>query len=176
MQQIGRHRRTIALAAAAGLMAVACGSDPAPLERMAAQVARLDEVVPIVEELRATDFENSAHCRNLAYARGAFGFLEEDGCERDDTVQFDPVALADHARLAGAIEASGVATDRILVATYDADGDLETAWFRLSDAQLPTTGSISTTRPDVEPKRDVPGRRDFTRIDDDWWFVWSPDD
>ena len=26
------------------------------------------------------------------------------------------------------------------------------------------------------PQTDQPGRLDFTRIDDDWWFVWSPDD
>jgi hypothetical protein len=28
----------------------------------------------------------------------------------------------------------------------------------------------------VVPKGDDPGRREFTRIDDEWWFVWSPDD
>jgi hypothetical protein len=28
----------------------------------------------------------------------------------------------------------------------------------------------------VVPKGYDPGRREFTRIDDEWWFVWSPDD
>jgi len=143
---------------------------------MAADVSRLGEVVAIVEELRVTDFENSEHCMNLGYARGAFGFLDEEGCERDGTGQFDAVALADHGRLATAIDASGVATDRILVATFDGDGNLETAWFVLGNATFPDFWECLYDPTDVVAKQDVPGERDFTRIDDDWWFVWSPDD
>ena len=89
--------RRVAAIAAAALVAVACGGGPAPLDQRPAEVARLEGVVPIVEELRVTDFENSARCRNLAYVRGAFGDLEEAGCEREDTVPFDAPAQADHA-------------------------------------------------------------------------------
>jgi hypothetical protein len=143
---------------------------------MAAEVARLAEVVPIVEELRVADFENSARCRNLGYARGAFGHLDEEGCERDGTSAFDAVSLADHVRLAKAIDASGVATDRILNATYDMDDNLETAWFVLEDASFSDFWEYLYDPAGVVPKRNEPGRREFTRIDADWWFVRSPDD
>ena len=143
---------------------------------MSADVARLDAVVPIVEELRVTDFEDSAHCRNLGYARGAFGKLDEDGCEREGTRQFDGAAIADHARLAEAIAASGVAATRILTATYDADGELETAWFALEDGSITEDWTYLYDPTGVEPTQDVPGRQDFTQIDEDWWFVRSYDD
>ncbi len=68
-------RRLLALTAV--LVAACGGGPPPPPDQMAEQVARLDRVIPIVEELRVTDFENSAWCRNLGYARGAFGDLQQ---------------------------------------------------------------------------------------------------
>ena len=58
------------------------------------------------------------------------------------TGQFDAVALDDHARLAQAIDASGVAIDRMLMATYDADGVLQTARFEIEGRPVPTSCSI----------------------------------
>ncbi len=177
MQRIHRHPRTFALIVASMLLAAACGGDPAPPPgQMAADVARLDEVVAIVQELQVTDFEQSAWCTNLAYERGTFGMLEQDGCARDGTGPFDAVALADHARLAQAIEASGVEADRIRLATYDGDGDLETAWFALHDANIQDNWEYLLDPNGVELKQDVPGQVDFTQIDGDWWFVRSFDD
>ena len=167
---------TNAVVAAATLFVAACGGGPPQPDRLAADVARLDEILPIVEELRATDFEASAQCRNLGYARGAFGDLAQDGCERDGTEQFDAAALADHARLAEAIETAGVATDRMLVATYDADGVLETARFHLEGAPFLDYWEYLYDPSAIEVKVDVPDQRDYTRINDDWWFVLSPDD
>ena len=171
----GSRMATVALLAATTLV-VACGGAPPAPDRLAAEVGRLDAVLSIVEELRATDFEDSAQCRNLGYARGAFGDLAQDGCERAGTEQFDAVALADHARLAEAIEASGVSTDRMLVATYDADGELETARFHLEGAPFLDYWEYLYDPGAVEVKLDVPDQRDYTRINDDWWFVLSPDD
>jgi hypothetical protein len=143
---------------------------------MAADVRQIDDIVPLVEELRVTDFEASERCSNLAYQRGAFGHLEQDGCERDRTEAFDAIALADHTRLAQAIEATGVATERILSATYSVAGDLETAWFVLDDPSFPDFWEYLYDPSGLVPKPAVRGQRDFTRIDDDWWFVLSPDD
>jgi hypothetical protein len=175
-QQIRPHPRTIALAAVAAWLVVACTSGQPPITRMAAEVARLGAAVSIVEELRVTDFEDSPYCRNLGYARGAFGHLEQDGCEREGTGPFDAVALADHARLAQAIEASGVATDRIRAATDGPDGDLEAAYFVLDAPSVLDSWEYLYDPAGVVDTTDVPGSRDFTRIDDDWWFVGSPDD
>ena len=167
---------TIALVAVVMALAVACAGGPPQPDRMATDVAQLDSVIPIVAELRATDFEDSEHCQNLGYARGAFGDLAQEGCERDGTGQFDAVALADHARLAQAIEASGVPVDRMLVATYDADGAIETARFEIEGRPLLDFWEYLYDPGDVEAKQDVPGQRAYTRINDDWWFVLSPDD
>jgi hypothetical protein len=143
---------------------------------MTVEVARLDAVLPIVEELQLTDFEDSPYCRNLGYARGAFGDLGQDGCERQGTVQFDAVATEDHARLAEAIVAAEVAATRIPTATYDADGKLLTAWFVLQDDSVSEDWAYLYDPTRVESTEDVPGRQDFTRIVDDWWFVRSYDD
>ena len=130
--------------------------------------------MPIVEELRVTDFEDSPYCRNLAYARGAFGDLGQEGCQRDGTRQFDAAALADHARLAEAMTASTVATNRIRT-TFDADGVLETAWFAL--VVLHERRLVLRLRPDRRPaQEESSGREEFTRIGDDWWCVRSFDD
>jgi hypothetical protein len=159
------------------LFVLACGGDPVPpVARMADEVTRLDAVIPIIAELRVTDYERSRDCRTLGYARGAFGDAGEESCARDGTRQFDAVALADHARLAGAIQAAGVATDRILTATYEPDGDLETARFRLDGAPFLQFWEYLYDPTDVVPKEDVPGRVHFTQLGDGWWFVWSPDD
>jgi hypothetical protein len=111
----------------------------------------------------------------VAYARGSFGD-RGDGCERDETVAFDAAALADHTRLSLAIEASGVAFERILIATHKPDSGLETAYFVLNDTPFLDYWEYLYDPTGGVPKADDPGRREFTRINDDWWFVWSPDD
>lgn len=168
----------VAGAALAVAVAGACAGEmpPPPLERMAADVARLGEVVPIVMELHATDFEDSPQCTNLAYERGAFGHLDEDGCERDGTVEFDAQALDAHARVAQAIAASGVAATRMRSATYAPNGDLETAWFVLEGSPLLDAWEYLYDPSGSVPKEDVAGRIDFTPLVADWWFVVTPDD
>jgi hypothetical protein len=170
-------RRVLAVALLAAIATLGCGGGlPQQPSKLAADVAALDAVVPLLEELRVTDFEASPYCRNLAYRRGAFGHLAQDGCQRAGTVEFDEVALADHGRLAEAIEASGVTTGRLREATYTPDGDLETAWFMLNDASIDENGDYLYDPTGAEPKDDVPGEQTFTRINDAWWFVWSRDD
>jgi len=176
MRSVVARGSTTALGMAVTLVLIACAGGPPAPDRMATDVERLDAVIPVIAELRATDFEDSEQCRNLGYARGAFGDLAEEGCERDGTGQFDAVALADHARLAKAIDASGVAIDRMLVATYDVDGDIETARFEIEGRPLLDFWEYLYDPKDVEAKQDVPGQRAYTRINDDWWFVLSPDD
>lgn len=159
------------------LLAAGCASGGLPPpNQMAADVGRLDAVLPILEELRVTDFEASPFCRNLAYARGVFADLAQDGCARDGAIGFDEVASNDQARVAAAIDATAVMTDRIRVATYAPDGDLETAWFALTDASITDNGDYLYDPTNVEPKVDVADLQTFTRINGDWWFVWSLDD
>ena len=71
MNVITRNRRSKALAAVvAGLIVAGCGSGllrPSP-ERMATDVAGLADVVPLVEALRLTDFEDDGTCTIAAYA------------------------------------------------------------------------------------------------------------
>ena len=162
--------------AMATLAVAACSSSPPPPDELTAAAARLDAVIPIVEALRVTDFEASADCRNLGYARGAFGDMDAEGCQRDGTGPFDAVALADHARLAGAIVAAEVEIDRLRSATYAADGTLETAWFSVIDASVTDDWEYLFDPTGVVPKPDAPDTQDFTRLDDLWWFVRSRDD
>jgi hypothetical protein len=177
MRSVSAPLQVVALAVLAALVTLGCGGGlPQRPSKLAADVAALDAVVPLLEELRVTDFEASPYCLNLAYVRGAFGHLAQDGCQRAGTVEFDALALDDHARLAAAIEASGIATDRLRVATYAPDGALETAWFMLTDASIEENGEYLYDPTDAEPKQDVPNELTFTRINDAWWFVWSRDD
>jgi hypothetical protein len=162
--------------ATAVLVAACVGGGPPQPDQMPADVARLEAVLPLLEELRVTDFEDSPYCLNLGYGRGAFGHLAQDGCARAGTVEFDAAALGDHARVAEAIDASGVTTDRLRTATYTPDGDLETAWFALTDASIDDNRDYLYDPSGVEPKVDVPDALRFTRIDGAWWFVWSRDD
>ena len=166
----------LALGLAGALMLAACGSRPPTPDQMTADAAALQGVVPVMEALRITDFEESPWCRNLGYERGAFGDLTQDGCERDGTVAFDAAALDDHRRVSDAIAASGVPIDRILAATYDADGRLETAWFHHAGDELPDRWEYLYDPTGVVPKAAEVGRRELTRAGDAWWFVWSEDD
>jgi hypothetical protein len=153
----------------------ACGApQPPPPDQMAADVARLQAVVPLAEELRVTDFENLPYCRRVDYARGTFVVHAEDGCEL--TRPIDPVALADHSRLAEAIASTGVSIFRIRTVTYDPAGALESAWFAITDASVQDDWAYLYDRTGTVPKVDQPGRIDFTAIADGWWFVWSLDD
>ncbi len=167
-----------AIAPVMALLIVACVGDasPPPPDRMAAEVTRLGQVIPIVNELQVTDFEDSPYCRNLAYVRGTFGDLAQDGCARDGTIQFDTNGLADHARLAQAISATNVPTDRIRAATFTPEGDLETAWFVLEGSSVLDFWEYLYDPVGAVPKQDVPDQIDFTPVAEDWWFVWTPDD
>jgi hypothetical protein len=174
MHRVARTGRAFALAALVLAVAACADQRPTP-QQMAADVARLDAVVPVLEDLRVTDFEDSAFCRNLAYARGAFGNLAQEGCEREGTGQFDEAALADHARVALAIAATGVTTDRMQDVTYDAEGSLETARIRLVEASVTENWEYLYDPTGVVPKQNVDGQA-FSRIAPDWWFVSSRDD
>jgi hypothetical protein len=170
-----RPLRSIVAVAITALALAACGGPPAP-EQMAAEVTGLGAVVPILEELQVTDFEASPFCRNLAYARGTFGDLSQDGCARDGSVDFDAAARDDHERLARAVEGSAGAADRIRLLTYDAEGRLSSAWFVLTEAS--TTEDLAYL---YDPSGEVAAQgaseqQAFTRIDGDWWFVRSYDD
>ena len=50
------------------------------------------------------------------------------------------------------------------------------AWFVLNDARIPDYWEYRSDPANSVPKRDDPGRIDFTQVGADWWFVWSPDD
>lgn len=80
-----------------------------------------------------------------------------------------------HARVAEAIDASGVATSRIRLTTY-ADGVLTSAWFQIDDASVTDDWHDLYDPTGVVPKVNDPGRTEYVRIDEDWWFVRSFDD
>ena len=168
--------RPASIIALAALVVAACSSAPVLPGEMAADVGRLQTVVPIVEELRVSDFENSPYCRNLGYARGVFGDLAQDGCARDGTQPFDAVAVADHARVAEAITATDVPATRIRTVTFDADGGLRTAWFVLQDGSITEDQAYLYDPANTVAKVNADGGEAFTRLDDAWWFVRSPDD
>ena len=171
-----RRALVLALGLAGSLVLAACGGRQPTPDEMAADAAALQALVPVVEALQVTDFEQSPWCRNLGYARGAFGDLTQDGCERDGTVAFDALALDDHRRVSDAIAASGVPIDRILSVTYDDDGRLETAWFHHAGDELPDRWEYLYDPTGVVPKAPEAGRREFARAGAAWWFVRSEDD
>jgi hypothetical protein len=168
-----RSRLLAAASVALTALLAGCGGGPPDPQAMGIAAASLDRVLPLVEDLQLTDAELGPPCPSLSYPRGTFRQSHED-CGPEGSMDFDAIAVADHARLVEAIEASGVDVERITLATYHPDGTLESAWFRLQDSSIEDdflylydpTGSV--------PK--VDGRDDFTAIDGQWWFVTSFDD
>lgn len=166
------RRIVIVLALVLAAVVTACGA-PEPAQRPAEDVARLEAVIPVLEDLGAADFEDSPYCRALGYRRGQFGILDEAGCERPGTVAFDEVAAADHARIAGAMEGSGVQVLRVR-STFGPDGTLETATFMLLDSSVERDWAYLFDPRNVVAKAD--GAAEYTQLGGAWWLVASRDD
>jgi hypothetical protein len=145
-------------------------------EDVAVGMARLRQVVPLLEELEVTGFIAEDGCRWLLYERGQF-FDGGESCQPDRAVAFDGVALADHARIVATIEASGAPTRRINQAHIGADGRLQGALFVHSAHPWPDYWGYVYDRGNREPKVDGgPLEVDYTRVDATWWFMSSLDD
>jgi len=157
----------------AGCLGSARPPDPA---QMAAETGRLDQVLPLLEELGVTRFTAEDGCTWIIYARGRF-FDGGESCQPGGAGPFDDAARADHARLLEAIEAAGAPTRRMLNATIGSDGRLGTALFLHSAHPFPSYWTYLYDPGNVEPKVDG-GRLEVkhTRVNAGWWFVSSLDD
>jgi hypothetical protein len=166
--------------ALAAVIAVVCacsllGGRPSS-EQMTVQVARLTLVLPLLEELRVSEFERG-RCQVLVYGRGAFVGDGETcitgAAPFDGIAPFDDVAAADHARIAAALNATGVPTDRIELAP-GRSGDRETVRFILTTTSVRDAWAYVYDPGDSQSKAATRGA-EYLRIDRDWSFVVSPD-
>jgi hypothetical protein len=143
---------------------------------MAVEAGRVQEIVPLLEELAVTGFSAEDGCTWLIYRRGGF-YDGGDSCQPGEAAPFDAVARADHARLLAAIAANGAPTRRMNDATFGPDGRLRTAWFVHSAHPWPDFWEYLYDPGDVTPKVDGgPLEAVYTRIDGAWWFRSSIDD
>jgi hypothetical protein len=174
-------RRILAMGAAAlaatSLVAGCLGSPrPPDAAQMAVEAGRLDQVLPLLEELGVTRFTAEDGCTWIIYARGAF-FDGGESCQPGGAGPFDDIAQADHARLLEAIAAAGAPTRRMLDATMRPDGRLGTALFAHSAHPFPSYWEYLYDPGNEQPKVDG-GRLEVshTRVNAGWWFVSSLDD
>jgi hypothetical protein len=152
-------------------------ADPPAPETMEREVASLQtHVLPLIEEIQATWYEESA-CNIVEYGRGTFSDDGECG-GRPGEQQFDTESRADFDRLIDAVDRSGVATKELLNATYDPDGHIESAAFDRPGGGIQWNYAYIYS-PDEKPREwDSPlGPVTVTPIGDTgWWFEKSPDD
>ena len=165
-----------ALAAASLVAGCLGGQVPPDPARMAAEVGRLDQVRPVIEELGVTGFTAEDGCSWIIYVRGRF-FDGGEACQPGGAGSFDDIARADHARLLAAIEAAGAPTRRLLNATIGPDGRLSSALFLHSAHPFPSYWTYLYDPGNEEPKVDG-GRLELkhTQVNAGWWFVSSLDD
>ena len=167
-----------AAALAATSLVAGCLGSPRPPDpaQMAAEAGRLEQVLPLLEELGVTGFTAEDGCAWVIYARGGF-FDGGESCQPGGAGPFDDIARADHARLLEAIEAAGAPTRRLLNATIGSDGRLSAALFLHSAHPFPSYWTYLYDPGNVEPKVDG-GRLEVrhTRVNAGWWFVSSLDD
>lgn len=170
--------QNVALAAVAFGMVAGCTwsrPDPGPAQ-MAAEVARLEQVLPVLQELRVTSFTAEDGCSWLVYVRGAF-FEGGDPCQPGTAIAFDAEARADHARIAQAIATSGAPTGRVLAATVDPRGRMLSVHFLHSAHPFPWQWEYLYDPGNIEAKLEGGAlQTDYIRVDGAWWFRASLDD
>jgi hypothetical protein len=168
-------RCVAALAAVVTLAGCVAPTAPSRAE-MAADVAAMNQIIPILEELEVTGYIVEDGCRWIIYSRG--GFVDgDDSCQPGNAVPFDDMARADHQRLTDAIEAAGAPTHRLNEATFEADGELRTAVFLHSAQPFPDQWEYIYDPGNVYPKEDGgPLEAVHTRVDASWWFLNHLDD
>jgi hypothetical protein len=152
----------------------AFGTTPPDDERMARDVAGLEQAIPVLEELRVTGFTGESSCEYLIYERGTFiGDISGASCAAPTGTGFDPPAEVDHGRVEGTLDASGADNVWLYRVTYDDDGRMSGASFGLHGAPVYESYAYLYDPGGKEPKENFEGELEYTRITDDWWFVWS---
>lgn len=160
-----------------GTLAAGCvlGGDPTPPpDRMARDVAGLEHVLDVVEELRVTEYIGHPDCEEIVYPRGTFvGRTDGEICIADLTQPaLDEQARADHRRILTALQSGGANTRMILRVGYDGER-LNYASFKIDGAPGFEFYDYLFDPDALEPKVNDEGSLEYTRIDEDWWFVWS---
>lgn len=144
---------------------------------MAREVASLQQhVLPVVEQLRATWYEDEV-CHIVEYERGMFS--DDGACGgRPGERPFDDTARADLDRILEAVERSGVRTHELLRATYTEDGSPETVAFDRPGGGIGWNFAYVYS-PGGKPEEwsSALGPVTVTPIGTSgWWFEKSPDD
>ena len=166
--------RSIALALALALGAVACVHASVPAREDMAHTARsLESVLPTIQQIHVEGFRSQDWCRFLDYPRGAFTNIVDEGsaCNvfRKVPEAFDERATADFQVVQGALQDSRVSVWMVWNVTYDNAGGITAAQFDV------VAGSFD--RFSYLYSRDGPVAGDeyqaiaFQQVDDHWWFL-----
>lgn len=138
---------------------------PGPDEWLA-DVDRLDaEVRPLAEELRLDYFlQAPGHCSGIEYGRGDFS---DPVCT--DRAPFDDQALADFERMAGAVERTDVAVERIMRVGIG-------LWVQLEDSSWQYNWQYVYLPDGASPPAKNWPEEEWTHVSGDWWFHRDHDD
>jgi hypothetical protein len=144
-------------------------------DRMARDVAHLQEAFPMLEELRVRGFRNQDWCRFIDYPPDAFtNDANASTCNLFDgpPKAFDDAANADFERVKTGLGKTGVGTDIVSWIEYDDAGRMKSAEFDLQASGFGGRWSYIYDRGGVMPEDD-PGESVYTKINNDWWFWWE---
>jgi len=150
---------------------------PSP-ERMAEEVANLQShVLPVLEDIRPTWYEEGGSCDILEYPRGTFS---DDGVcgGRPAEQRFDDIARADLDRILEAVKRSRVPTHELQSAVYASDGSLVSAGFLRSGGGIEWNFAYLYS-PGQRPREWQSGLGPVTVTpigDTGWWFEKAPND
>ena len=144
-------------------------------DRMTRDVASLHKVLPTLEQLQVEEFRNQDWCRNLAYSGGRFSNTLQTTCNLFDgsPVDFTSKANADFARIADALNSSGVWIHLVWQVQYDAAGRATYAEFDLNPAPWDSHRWSYVYDPGGPLPADMVNEESYTRIDSDWYFHWE---
>jgi hypothetical protein len=143
--------------------------------RMSRDTASLRDVIRVLEQMQVQQFRNQDWCRNITYAGGSFSNSLEDTCNvfGAQPHDFTPEANAALARVADALNASGVWVYFVLQVEYDDAGRLTHAEFDLAEAPWRFDRWSYVYAPGEPLPPDMPNDEIYTRIDSDWYYHWG---
>jgi hypothetical protein len=145
--------------------------DPA---RQARDTQALRAVLPVLEELRVTDYSNVDGCQSISSSTGEWSNPPE-GCYYygPPPASFAPEDREAFDRVKGALDGSGVWVDSLSSVKIDTGGKLRSVQFNLSSGPFSETISSYVYDPGYSLPESSPYGATYRAIDSDWYFVYD---
>jgi hypothetical protein len=143
----------------------ACGGSRDPQ----ADVERLTNALPVLQQLQVENYRNQDWCKNLAYQQGKFSNNRESTtCRIDETSQF----FTDQANQAFGQVTSAIQQTQVplyaVVVDYGSDGRIRRAEFLLTRPG----GYIYEPGYRALPES-LPNELEYTAVNQDWYSYWQ---